>query len=226
MELLKNTIYLGDCLEVLSELPEESIDLIVTDPPYGISYHTNHPIDKKLREESQMIGDIQSDPAWFLALYRVLKQDAACYVFASFKSFARTTRLMKKAGFTVRTPLVWDKGNWTAGYLRGDYGNRVELIVWGTKGKHLLSGRRDHNLLQFNRPSTLRHKRLHPVAKPVDLLEFLITKSSKEGDTVLDPFIGSGSTAVAALNLKRYYIGVEIDKRFYDMAVTRLEAIQ
>lgn len=216
-------LILGDCLKILPQLAPESVDLIVTDPPYGISYYTNHPVDVKLREESRMVGDTKLDPAWFLAMYPILKQGGACYVFANFKSFHKTGLFMHRAGFKMKTPLVWNKNNWTAGDLQGDYASKVELLVWGTKGRHLLAGRRDHNVLDFKRPPTLRHKRLHPVAKPVELLEFLISKSSVEGDLVLDPFMGSGSTAVAARNLKRHYIGIEIDKRFYDIAVTRLE---
>lgn len=219
---LGDIILLGDCLTLLPSLEEGSIDLIVTDPPYGISYYTNYPISKELREESRMIGDEKSNPKWFSEMYRVLKVGSACYVFANFKSFARTSRLMKRAGFTLKTPLIWNKDNWGSGDLKGDFANKVELIVWGTKGRHLLSGRRDHNVLDFKRPPTLRHIRLHPTAKPVDLLEFLISKSSKEGDLVLDPFLGSGSTAVAARNLGRRYIGIEIDKRFYDIAIARL----
>ena len=93
------------------------------------------------------------------------------------------------------------------------------MILFATKGRRLLNGGRDPNILRFSRTGN----KLHPTQKPEGLIEYLISKSSFESDTVYDPFIGSGTTAIAAMGSKRNYIGSEIDSNYYNIARKRIE---
>ncbi len=214
-----NIVTCGEALEVLKRLPDECIDLIATDPPYGISYKTSHrsPDSTCARE---IRGDtIEEVLPTVKEVARVLKPLGALYWFTRFDVYPVWREEIARY-LNVKTPLVWDKGNWSMGDLEGDYGNRTELVIYATKGRHILRGRRDHNLLAFMRPGS---NRLHPHQKPIDLMEFLISKSSDEGDLVLDPFVGSGTTVLAADRGNRRFVGVDVDESYVDMTLRRLE---
>lgn len=92
------------------------------------------------------------------------------------------------------------------------------MIIFIQKGRRLINGKRDPNILKFNRTGN----KLHPTQKPVDLLEYLISKFSDEGETILDMFAGSGSTGVAAVNLNRNFIGIELDEEYFKIASDRI----
>lgn len=113
---------------------------------------------------------------------------------------------------------MWVKNNHTSGDLEGDYGNKTEFIIYAQKGRRELNGRRDTNVLNFDRVSDLKH----PTQKPVSINEFLITKSSNKNDIILDPFIGSGTTAIAAINTVRQFIGIEQDAHYCEIARQRI----
>ncbi len=122
--------------------------------------------------------------------------------------------------FKFKNILIWVKNNWTAGDLKGAYAKKTEFILFGSKGRHILNGKRNSDVLSFKR--VVGKKQLHQNQKPVDLLEFLIKKSSNEGDTVLDCFMGSGSTGVACVNTNRNFIGIELDNDYFNIAKKRI----
>lgn len=128
---------------------------------------------------------------------------------------------MENVGFTPKRTLVWVKNNHTSGDLEGDYANKTEFILYGHKGRKLLSGSRETNVLFFNRVNTDDH----PTKKPEDLCAYLIGKSSNENDIVFDPFMGAGTTCASAKLLKRNYIGCELSKEYCDIAEQRIKAI-
>lgn len=201
----------GDCLKLMAEMPPASVDLIVTDPPYGIEYESNggpRSADADIRQRTKVIGDGAVDPQWFRACFRALKENTAAYFFSCFDSFTDFRSGIIDAGFTVKTTLIWNKGNCGMGDLTGDYGNQTELCLYAVKGRRSLSGSRDRNILEFQRPCDAA--RIHPTQKPTDMLRYLIRKSSEKGQLVMDPFSGSGSTGVAALMEGRDFIGYEI----------------
>ena len=99
--------------------------------------------------------------------------------------------------------------------------DKYEMIVYATKGRRHLNGTRESNVLYFDRPASSKYR--HPTEKPLNILEYLIEKSSKEGELVLDPFMGSGSTCVAAKNKKRKYIGIELDPQWFNVAQERIQ---
>jgi site-specific DNA-methyltransferase (adenine-specific) len=168
-----------------------------------------------------IVGD--DDLSWFGPVirecYRVLKPNTHAYVFCNEYGLATFREEMAAAGFKVKRLLVWVKDQHTAGDLRGDYANRTEYLLFGHKGRRLLSGHRDANTLFFKRAG---RKRDHPTEKPEEMLRYLIEKSSVPGELVLDPFAGSGTTCRAAKDLGRRYLGVEIDPKYAEIARRRL----
>ena len=217
-----------DCIETMERLIEEenTFDLIITDPPYGINYKTNHRKDKN----HDFCSTIENDEDTEISrkalplLYKLLKDGGAMYLFTQDSVLAETLNLVEESGFKLKNILVWDKGNWSAGDLKGAYGKRTEFIIYAVKGRHILNPigdtKRHNNILKFSR--VVGKKQVHQNQKPVDLLEFLIKKSSDEGDWVFDPFMGSGSTGVAASNIDRNFYGIELDEKYFDIAKDRI----
>ena len=212
-----------DCIEGMKELPDESIDLIVTDPPYLISYKTNHRKNKshefcsviKNDNNEQLIKD------YIKECYRVLKDNSAMYMFCSWKTDSFFERELTSSGFKIKNKIIWVKNNWTAGDLKGQFGQQYETIFLVAKGKPKFNGKRITDVWNFNR--VVGKNQLHQNQKPVDLLELCIEKHSKEGDIVLDGFAGVGSTAVACKNLKRHYICYELEEKYCKLAQKRLK---
>lgn len=212
----------GDCISELKKLNKESVDLIIIDPPYLINYKTGHRKNKNHRFCKPIEND--DNPAIlkesFKLLFDVLKDGGAFYCFCNSNQVDFFKSEIEKY-FKFKNILIWVKNNWTAGDLKGAYAKQTEFIIYAVKGRHILNGKRDSDVLYYNR--VVGKNQLHQNQKPVDLLEYLIKKSSDENDIVLDCFMGSGSTGVACKNLNRDFIGIELDKEFYDMAVKRLE---
>lgn len=215
-------VLLGDCRTALQCLPDNSVDCILTDPPYGINYLSRShalPLTRIANDNEQAYELL--DQALAVA-ERKLKYDRHVYVFTTWQAFTPMVAIVKKY-FNLKNVLVWVKNNRTRGDLKGNYGYQYELVLYAHKGRRHLFGSRDANILSFNKVPT--QAMLHPTEKPVQLLEYLISKSTAAGETVLDMFMGSGSTCLAARHLHRVYIGIEIEPAWYEVANKRLEAI-
>jgi len=150
---------------------------------------------------------------------RKLKDNSHVYIFCSWKTYPYLLPVVSTY-FQIKNLLVWVKNNWTAGDLDANYGQIHEFILFAHKGRRHLNGRRDASVLHFDR--ALDNGRVHPTEKPLPLLEYLIEKSSLPGETVLDPFAGVAPTLLAARNKGRKYIGIELEKRWYDLGLERL----
>lgn len=208
-------LYLGDCREVLPLIGE--VDEIVTDPPYGIGYITNR---RKVLETPPMLANDNTPPLWSVPLMvNRLKENCGIYICTRFEVAPLWQQAIVDSGATLKTPIVWDKGNWTSGDLRGDYGNQCELILFAHKGRHLLKNGRPSNLWKIPRERAGEH----PTPKPVALMRNCILNSSERGDWILDPFMGSGTTGVAAVQSGRKFVGIEIEERYFDIACRRIE---
>jgi len=220
-------LYHGDCLDILPTLEDGSVDVVITDPPYGISYSSQggpRVKDPNIVKRTQICGDIEFNPEWIVQTQRPLRLGSAIYVFCCWDSYTETVSAIVAAGLKNKTTLVWDKGNCGMGDLSGDYGNQTELVVFAHKGRHILNGNRDRNILSFQRPADVN--RLHPTQKPIALIAWLIEKSTSMEAVVLDPFMGSGTTGVACVNTGRSFIGIEINKEYFDLAKNRIELAQ
>jgi len=213
---IANTVIHGDCLEVMRTLANESIPLIIADPPYGIGYHSNY--YKNGNPHAPVTHDWNFQIGGFLQqCARVLKDGGALYLFCRWDVSPLWIPYIQASGLKLKTIIAWVKDNWSAGDLTGSFGNQYEQILFITKGRHLLRGKRWSNVWNFPRvPAT---HMLHPTQKPVELLERAIRASSDVSDTVLDCFCGSGSTGEACVQNNRPYLLCDIDKRM--VAITR-----
>lgn len=220
------TLYVGDCREVCAELPRRSVDLLVTDPPYGVRWQSGHRAEKF----DLIAGDDGSlDVPGVLGeiVDRVLKRQRHVYVFG-YPPEALTSPL--KLGGVAE--LIWNKAKTGPGTLAVPWGPSWERITFGvyvnskanreSGGGRLAARLRAESVLTVPRANGVSANR-HPTEKPVPLMRMLVESSSLVGETVLDPFAGSGSTLVAAVLAGRCAVGVELDERYAETAAKRLE---
>ena len=214
----------ADCFNILPTLKDESIDLIVIDPPYGIDYKSNHGSKAYKERLMDFVWDKSFDLSkYYSQLWRVLKPDSYMYVFGRIENF----EVMRKLGFDRL--LVWDKNHNGTGDL-SDWGIGYEFIYCFRKGSPSIRGKRINGVIRspslssmkFGNPAELYK---HPTQKPEGIISVLIRKSSERGHTVLDCFMGSGTTGVVCKKLKRNFIGVEIEKKYYDTAKKRIDEV-
>jgi site-specific DNA-methyltransferase (adenine-specific) len=198
------TLYLADCLEILPNLPK--VDAVITDPPYGIRHKTN---GQWFLQATPIRGDGDT------TLIEKLDEWCGARAFVSFFSPYNPPPVQ------WRSVLVWAKGAHVG--IGGDretcWKRDAEMI--GVKGNLPLNGARDSCVLRFN-AVTPPPPSGHFCEKPVQLMEYLVSKLQET--TILDPFMGSGTTGVACANLGRKFIGVEIEPKYFDIACTRIEA--
>ena len=242
MEL--DIIYNRDCLEGLKELPDESIDLLVTDCPYrliggGVSTSDNamHGIlgrgakksiaEKWIKNEKQHElaksgklfdnNDIEFSQ-WLPEVYRVLKPKTHAYIMVNGRNLKELQQEAENVGFKFQNLLVWEKNNSVSNKF---YMLQSEFILMLRKGgERWINEMGTSNIIKC---SNIIGNKNHPTEKPVPLMEVLIRNSSNPEDIVLDPFAGSGSTLLAARKLNRHFIGYEIDKEYYDVINQRLD---
>jgi site-specific DNA-methyltransferase (adenine-specific) len=232
-----NNIYLGDCLELMRQMPDGSIDMIWTDPPYG---HSNHNGDwnARLNEhrgiESKPIAN--DTPEEFCRVFdgmlteaaRVMKPDCCCCCCCGGgggpkPTFAYVANRMDEKGLSFFHSVIWDKINPGLGW-RYRRQHEMVMIAHRTGGKLAWNEERPpiSNIIKMSPP----RERFHPNEKPVDLIIEFICLHTNPGDIILDPFMGSGSTAVAAIRAGRRFIGFEIDEIYFRIARKRIEAEQ
>lgn len=219
-----DTIVKCDVLDLMATVPDNSIDLIVTDPPYLISYKTNH---RKMREGgehkfSTVIAN-DSNPGlikqYIKECHRVLKDNTAMYMFCSFDKVDFFKSEIEKY-FDVKNIIIWRKNNHTAGDLEAQFGKQYEMIILANKGRRPFNGERLTDVWDFKKISP--DKLVHQNQKPVELIKRCILKHSDKGDIVFDGFMGSGTTAIAAIDTERHFLGAEIDDYYFNVAQSRI----
>jgi len=221
-----NKIYNMDCKEGMNLLPNESIDLVVTDPPYKVITGGDSNGKNSTRPKGILSGNRKlfkhnfiKPNEWIPDIYRVLKEKTHCYIFTNTLNFSEILLESQKAGFKLHNILVWEKNNCTPSQF---YMKNCEYILFLRKGKakwiNDIGGSK--TVHKFN--NIIGNKK-HPTEKPTDLLEFYINNSSNINDIVLDLFMGSGSTAESCLNTGRQYVGFELDKEYFDIAENRIK---
>jgi site-specific DNA-methyltransferase (adenine-specific) len=207
-------------------IPDCSIDLVITDPPYktitgGDSNGVNSERPKGMLSGNRKLFKHQkleiSD--WMPELYRVLKEGTHCYIFTNTLNLNEMLNESKKAKFKLHNLLVWEKNNCTPSQF---YMKNCEYILFLRKGKAKWINDIGGSKTVHKYNNIIGNKK-HPTEKPVELLEFYINNSSNEGDLIFDPFMGSGSTAVACINTGRNYLGFELDNTYYEVANKRIE---
>lgn len=193
-------------------------DLILTDPPYGVGYVTSwrsrtDELRKPVANDETL--DVVSR-IWPMAL-DCLHPDRHWYAFASPRRIVEAAAIFKGA----KHILAWDKGDrGTVGDLECGFGEAWEGIFYGMKGRRPLNGSRPRTVIRYDWSSTMDP--VHPTVKPCPLLGLMINWSSNPGETILDPFMGSGTTLRAAKDLGRKAIGIELEERYCEIAANRL----
>lgn len=212
------TLHNGDCLEYSHLIPSKSVRLIVADPPYGINFNKGY---------KKNVLPITGDDGFSVMVFmddmlrewqRVLTDDGAIYVFTRFDVYPYWW-LKLKTYFDMKNCIIWNKGGGSPGDLEGNYAFTHEMIMFGSNKLHKLNGKRISNVWDFRRERI----EFHETQKPTSIISLMIEKSSDIGDTVYDPFMGSGTTGVSAIQGGRLFVGMEINKGYCEIAEKRLQ---
>jgi len=216
-----NTIQLMDCMEGMKKLPNNSVDLIITDPPYGISRELNCK-NQKLGTTAKInfnFGEWDKfNEDWFDVA--VNKTKGWIISFCAKKDIGFYWDILEKNNFKAVDAIVWQKPDPIPLNGKSKMLNAWEAAIIGKKAGAHFAGRCQHNIFKYQAPKG--KNRIHPTQKPVNLIKDLILLTTKGGDLILDPFSGSGTTAVACIETKRSYIGFEIDKNYYEASLKRI----
>jgi site-specific DNA-methyltransferase (adenine-specific)/modification methylase len=231
MKMNEFSIIQGDCFDLIKEIETNTVDLILTDPPYNLAKHSTGNIKFKWR------GDVNNDIAEWdrkdiepdkLAdeFIRILKPDGNLFVFCSYNLIGKWYDALDHK-FDATNFFVWHKTNPIPKFFKNGFLNSCEIMLccWNRKHKWNFSNQKEmHNFFESSicsSPERLKNPK-HPTQKPIKLLEHIIKIASNENDTVLDPFMGVASTGVAALQLNRKFIGIELVEEYYNASKKRL----
>lgn len=209
----------GDSLIILEELQDGCIDVVFTDPPYGINYVSNRSIFDDTITKRGLLNDGKEDAFKLLdntceILSRKTAKNAHLYFFCSWSVFSAFEAIIGNY-FEIKTPIIWDKGNKGSGDLDNDWGNQTEIIIYCVKGKKLVNNRRG-NIISVPRLHT--SKMVHPTQKPSDLIKQILEVSVCDGDFIVDPFMGSGSTIKVCNEMGLKSLGIELDMDMFNIA--------
>ena len=226
---MKYSLTNQDCFEYIKSIKDNSVSLVLIDPPYEISRCTNFSIGEKETSKFNVSMDFGNWDYGFTGLndiikecYRVLKDSGTIICFYDLWKITNLKNILEETKFKQIRFIEWIKTNPVPLNSKRSYlTNCREVALVGAKGnKPTFHSKYDNGVYRF--PICHGKNRFHPTQKPVELLEELIEKHSDEGDLILDCFAGSGSTAVAAYNLNRNFTGCELDKEYFDKAMDRL----
>jgi len=227
-------LYQGDALAILTTLPDESVDAVLTDPPYssGGLYVTARRADPAKKYQNSgtiksypaMLGDAKDQRSfgfwaslWLSACWRIAKPGTRCMIFSDWRQLPTMTDAVQAAGWEWRGIVVWHKPS--ARPMLGEYRRDAEFVIHGLKkpfsrtSKICLPG-------VFTHPVNNAAK-VHLTSKPVELVKSLLT-ITPEGGTVLDPFFGGGTTGIACMETGRHFIGVELSREYVELAAKRI----
>lgn len=225
------TLYNGDCLDALEEI--SGMNAVITDPPFSSGART----DAGKSTRGAMLRGAKWDGDWFshdnlathgfLYLMRLvgLRLQQACatpatgHFFIDWRMFPNLYGALEASGWIVKNTVVWDKKHFGMGT---NYRNQHEFVIYAEKGDVEFGSHSLGNVVQCSREDPINH----PTEKPVALIERFIGAVTKEGEAVIDPFMGSGTTGVACMNLARKFVGIEIDSRHFDTACERITNAQ
>ena len=225
-------LYLGDCLEILPTLEAGSVDAVITDPPYLMNKTSGSMTSVGMQDKWRgqlRAGDKTANIAhqlpfseWFPLVYQALPERAHVYTFVNDKNLRSALNAAIGAGFSLHNVLVWSKNNKTPSRY---YMKSCEFVLFLRKGKSFpIADYASSQLLEFDNVRGI--EKVHPTEKPPELLAHLIKNSTTEKATILDPFMGSGTTGVACVQTGRNFIGIEIDPDYYAIAEKRIAEAQ
>lgn len=215
-------MYHADTLTAMRGLPSESFDAVITDPPYGIAFETNHR-KEKADQFAGILNDERPFVWWLYDAARLLKEGGCLVCFCRWDVQEAFRVAIEWAGLEVKAQLIWDKGNWSMGDLEGAPGLQHELMWFATKGKFKLPGKRPSSIYPFARVPA--DKMVHPNEKPAGLIRKLLHDYTKRGDSVLEPFGGSGVTGMTCYSEGRLCFMTELDETHFANQKARFAAL-
>lgn len=254
MSVLKlDSIYHGDCIEMMNALPEKSVDVIFADPPYNMQLGGD-----LTRPDSSVVDGVTDEwdrfdsfqkydkftHAWMKAARRLLKDNGTMWVIGSYHNIFRVGTQIQDMGFWILNDVIWEKTNPMPNFKGTRFTNAHETLIWCAKSDKSKYTFNYDSMKAFNEDVQMRsdwhlpictgHERLknedgkkvHTTQKPESLLYRVIMASTKVGDVVLDPFFGTGTTGAVAKKLGRHFIGMERDEAYIMAAKKRLDAIK
>ncbi len=247
-------IYNGDCIDILKKLPEKTVKLIFADPPYNLQlkqelYRPNQTkvdgVDDHWDKFSSVSEYDKFTKEWLTVCRRVMSEDATIWVIGSYHNIFRVGKIMMDLGFWILNDVQWYKTNPMPNFRGCRFTNATETLIWAKKSetqkkytfnhqvmKQLNGGKQMTSVWQIplctgnERIKDKNGKKAHSTQKPEELLKRIILSSSNEGDLVLDPFLGSGTTCAVAKKLHRKSIGIEKETNYVKIAEKRLLSIK
>jgi len=252
-EIQQDTIYQGDCLEVLKNFPDKSVDLIFADPPYNMQTE-----GELLRTDGTSFNGVNDKWDKFKSLHdydhfckqwlseskRILKDDGAIWVIGSFQNIFRLGYIMQDLGFWILNDVVWSKPNAVPNFGGTRFQNSHETLIWCSKSrgskyhfnyktmKHLNGDKQMKSVWDISicigseRLKDTNGKKIHSTQKPEQLLYNVILSSTQKGDLVLDPFFGTGTTGAIAKRIGRHFVGIEREETYISAATKRIQNVQ
>lgn len=209
----------GDCLERMKEIPDRSVDMVLCDPPYGIDFQSCR-IKDKTKRKPKIKNDKQPFIEFIPLVKRILKPTGCVMIFTRWDVQQEFIDAMNDAGLAPNSCIIWDKRVHGMGDLKRAFGSRYESILFHAERDFRFQGKRPTDIISVQRvPAS---KLVHPNEKPVELLDGLISACCPLGAVIVDMFMGSGSTGVAAVNTRRNFIGIELDENYFKIAEQRI----
>ena len=241
LDVGKSHVLLGDCVNMMKRIPTDTVDCIITDPPYnlGLFMHQRNTNLKKMRDnqfayagwDNMQYHEWKRNMSKFLfQSSRVLKKRGALVIFMSVLKVMDIVELAEKYGFYYKTTGIWHKTNPMPRNMNIHFVNSTECWIYfihnATSGTFNNRGQVLHDYLESSVcPMSEKKYGKHPTQKPLSILNELINVLTNPDDVVLDPFMGSGTTCVAAAMNGRRYIGIELSEEYYSIAKQRLSEI-
>lgn len=250
----KEKIICGDSLKELKKIPDDSIDLIFADPPYNLQLKNElwRPNNTKVDavnddwDKYESFGHYDKFcEEWIKECKRVLKETGTIWVIGSYHNIFRIGTIMQNIGLWILNDITWIKSNPMPNFLGTRFTNATETLIWAKKHENAKGYTFNYQLMKkFNKGKQMRSdwyipicnggerlkdsegKKVHSTQKPETLLKYIILSSSKEGDLILDPFAGTGTTGAIAKKYGRRFILIEQDKDYCDWIKKRLSLIK
>jgi site-specific DNA-methyltransferase (adenine-specific)/modification methylase len=246
-----NTIHQGDCINLLMQTPDNSVDLIFADPPYNLQLNSDlyRPDQTKVAAVNDDWDKFTSKEAydnftklWMKECYRVLKPTGSFWVIGTYHNIFRVGTILQNTGFWMLNDVIWVKTNPMPNFKGRRFSNAHETLIWATKSKtskytfhyHSLKAMNDDvqmssdwliPICQGEERIKMNGQKAHSTQKPVELLFRIILSTSNAGDLVLDPFSGSGTTAAVAKRLRRRFLAFEKEEFYNQIARDRLQKV-
>lgn len=218
----------GDCLEVLRKIDNESVSAIITDPPYNISKDNDF---KTMGRAGIDFGEWDKDfdlTSWIIEASLKIKKGGNIVIFNTWKNMSYIAKALEENGFEVKDLIRWKKTNAMPRNRDRRFISDYEVAVWAVKkgGKWTFNRLSDtYEIPEIVGGLTPKSEKIyggHPTQKPIYVMKWIIERLTNEGDVILDPFMGSGSTGIACLETGRKFIGIELDEQYHDIAVNRV----